>query len=110
VDVEVADAVDADAFQQLSQGDGDLTTTIASEIAVDRPPDILEGHPEQSIEFDSHFSDTSSVVVDQFLSVTQVPQYLVSHRALRHTSSFKPPMEKPGHPFGLNVTGTSLVG
>jgi len=66
VDVEVADAVDADAFQQLSQGDGDLTTTIASEIAVDRPPDILEGHPEQSIEFDSHFSDTSSVVVDRF--------------------------------------------
>jgi hypothetical protein len=61
-----ADAVDADVFQQLSQGDVDLMSTYPSEIAVDRPPDVLEVPAEQSIEFESHFSDTSSVVVDTF--------------------------------------------
>lgn len=62
-DEDDADAVDADAFQQLSQGD--VLSTNATEIAVDRPHDVLEG-PEQSIEFDSQFTDTSSVVVDTF--------------------------------------------
>jgi hypothetical protein len=66
VDVDTADATDADAFQVLSQGDRDLTTTNACKIAVDRPPDVLEGLTEPSIEFDSSFSDTSSVVVDVF--------------------------------------------
>ncbi|KAN0103997.1 hypothetical protein V8E52_011427 [Russula decolorans] len=41
-------------------------STYPSEIAVDRPPDVLEVPAEQSIEFESHFSDTSSVVVDTF--------------------------------------------
>ena len=67
MDADAADAVEPDVFQQLSQGDGDLTMTTACEIAVNRPPDVPpEGPAEQSIEFDSHFSDTSSVVVDIF--------------------------------------------
>ena len=61
-----ADAIDAHAFQQLSQGDLDLMSTNATEIAVDRPSDVLEVPAEQSIEFNSHFSDTSLVVVDVF--------------------------------------------
>ena len=66
IDADPADAMDANVFQQLAQGDGDLTTPTACEIAVDRPSDLPEGSAEQSIEFDSHFSDTSSVVVDTF--------------------------------------------
>lgn len=65
-DAAAADARDTHAFQLLSRGDGDLTTTNACEIAVDGPPDVLEDPAEHSIEFDSHFSDASSVVVNPF--------------------------------------------
>ena len=36
------------------------------QIAADTPPDVLEGSGEGSIEFDSRFSSTSSVIVERF--------------------------------------------
>ena len=64
--MDARDARDVHAFQPLSQGDAHLTTTNACEIAVDRPPDVLEAPGEDSIEFDSRFSSTSSVLVESF--------------------------------------------
>jgi hypothetical protein len=66
VDLDAADVTDADAFQELSRGDGHLTTTNACEIAAETPSDVLEDAAEQSIEFESNFSGTSSVVIDIF--------------------------------------------
>jgi hypothetical protein len=57
-DARPADTMDADVFEVPSSG--------AGEIAVDEPSDIPEGLAEQSIEFESRFSDTSTVVVDYF--------------------------------------------
>jgi hypothetical protein len=61
-----ADGMITNAPQMLSQDGGDLQTNNPCEIAVDRPPDVLEGHPEHLIEFHSIFSETSLVVVDTF--------------------------------------------
>ena len=85
VDVDAADATDADVFQLLSQGH-------ASKIAVDRPPDVLEGPAEQSMDF-SHFSDTSSVIVDRFpfgnpgAPIPGVPQGRSSYEQFQATQS-----------------------
>ena len=65
-DLDAADVTDANAFQELSRGDGHLMATNACEIAADRPSDIPEDTAEQSIEFESNFSRTSSVVVEVF--------------------------------------------
>lgn len=62
-----ANVTDANAFQEVSQGDVHLITP--DQIPVDRPPsDILEDLAEQpeTIEFDSYFLETSSVVIDVF--------------------------------------------
>jgi hypothetical protein len=96
-----ADATDAEAFLLLSQGDGDLMSTDACEIPVmvdslpdvDSPPDDLdaEGPAEQSIEFDSNFSDASSVAVDSFpfgnpgAPIPGVPQEPSSYEQFRAT-------------------------
>lgn len=91
MDADATDALDADAFQQLSQNDGNSTTTNTGEIAVDGPPDDLEGPAEQTIEFDSHFSDTLSVVVDVFpfgnagAPMPGVPPGLSAYELLRLT-------------------------
>jgi hypothetical protein len=90
MDVDPADATDsdvsyADVFQVPSQGDGMFTTTSdtgeiavvepgngllmttnAGEIAADDPSDPPEDHADQTFEFESHFLDTSTVVVDGF--------------------------------------------
>ena len=63
---DTADAADANAFHELTQGDRLATTTNTGKIAVDEPSDIPDTLPEQTIEFESHFLDTSTVVVDQF--------------------------------------------
>ncbi|KAN0111330.1 hypothetical protein V8E52_008605 [Russula decolorans] len=60
------DTSDAHRASGVDVGDVDLISTYPSEIAVDRPPDVLEVPAKQLIEFESHFSDTSSVVVDAF--------------------------------------------
>jgi hypothetical protein len=54
--------VDAVAYQFVPQGDGTMTANVC-EIAADRPPDAREG---ASIEFESTFTDTLSVVVENF--------------------------------------------
>ena len=88
VNVDAVNGLNADVFQQLSQDDADLMTC---EIAVDRPSDVPEGPAEQSIEFDSHFSDTSSVVVVGFpfgnpgAPIPGVPQGPSSYEQLRAT-------------------------
>jgi hypothetical protein len=64
-DVTDSNASDAEAFQ-LPRGDDTLMATITGEIAVDQPADLSEGLAEQSIEFQSHFSDSSTLVVDHF--------------------------------------------
>ena len=64
--LDTADVTDANAFQELSQGGGHPMLTDTCEIAVDSAPDILENDGEQSIEFESNFSRTSSVVVEVF--------------------------------------------
>ena len=62
--MDVRDARDIHAFQLESQGD--VAMTIDGEIAVDRRPDVPECPGEESIEFNSRFSFTSSVVVEGF--------------------------------------------
>ena len=52
-----------DASEALSQGEGLLNT---GEIAADNTSDVQEDLAEESIEFESHFSDGSTVAVDQF--------------------------------------------
>jgi hypothetical protein len=82
-DLDAADVADVIAFQELSQGDGHLPTTNASEIAVDTPSDILENVAQ------SNFSDPSSVVVDAFpygnpgAPIPGVPQGRSSYEQLR---------------------------
>ena len=50
--------------------DSDATSSTdardACQIAADTPPDVLEGSGKGSIEFDSRFSSTSSVIVEHF--------------------------------------------
>jgi len=59
-------ATDTHAFEELSQGDRLLTTTNIDEIAADNPSNVPDGLGERSVEFESRFSDTSTVVVDRF--------------------------------------------
>ena len=61
-----ADTSEIDTFQVLSGCDALLMMTNSGEIAVGGLSDIPEDLAEQSIEFESHFSDTSTVVVDHF--------------------------------------------
>ena len=56
------DTSDTDAFQAFSRGEGLSTTANTGEIAVDEPADV----PEHSIEFEARFTDTSTVVIDNF--------------------------------------------
>jgi hypothetical protein len=66
VDIDAANATDADVFHLLSVADADSMMVNASKIATDRPPDSLEGSDEHLIKFDSQFSETSLVIVDVF--------------------------------------------
>ena len=59
------DTSDAEAFQAFSRGEGLSTTANTGEIAVDEPADGSE-LAEHSIEFEAHFTDTSTVVIDNF--------------------------------------------
>jgi hypothetical protein len=54
------------AIHELSQGDDPSHATNAFENAVDGPSVDLEGLAEPSIEFGSHFSDASTVVMEVF--------------------------------------------
>ena len=57
---------DADAFEALLQGAGLLMTANTGEIAIDEPSDMPEACTKHSIESESCFSDTSTVVIDYF--------------------------------------------
>lgn len=61
-----AEVTDDNAIHELSQGDDPSHATNAFENAVDGPSVDLEGLAEPSIEFGSHFSDASTVVVEVF--------------------------------------------
>jgi hypothetical protein len=98
-DVTDTDASDPDVFQQESQVDGLLTETNTGEIAVDEPSDISDSLAEQSFEFQSHFSDTSTVVVDRFPfgnpgapipGATQGPSFNDLYRATHGDSMWAP--------------------
>jgi hypothetical protein len=87
--------MDVDAFEVLSRGDGLLMTANTGEIAVDdsERSDAPEGLAEQSIEFESLFSDISTVFVDHFpfgkpgapISRSGAPQGLSSYAQFRAT-------------------------
>jgi len=60
------DTPDVDEFQMVSQGLGISMVTNTGEIAVGDTLDVPEEVAEPSIEFESHFMDTSMVIIDQF--------------------------------------------
>lgn len=65
-DLTYADPSDPDVFQVALQDEGLTTVTDTGEIAVNEPFEILDNQGEQSFEFQSHFSDTSTVVMERF--------------------------------------------
>ena len=62
--IDTRDARDIHTFQLESQGE--MATTDTCEITVDGRPGVLEGPGDKSIEFNSQFSLTSSVVIEGF--------------------------------------------
>ena len=62
--MDTRDTRDIHAFQLESQGK--MATTDTCKIAMDGWPDVLEGPGDESIEFDSQFLSTSSVVIEGF--------------------------------------------
>jgi len=61
-----ADTPDTNAFEALSQGAGLLMTANTGKIAMDEPSNMPEARTEHLIESESHFSDTSTVIIDYF--------------------------------------------